>query len=257
MDTMEKTGKFRCKKTSFTAASNTVLFDERLDMDTKTLHNMINYFISIPDFVLYKGHLQRVTGLGQRAFNRMWKQLKENGYLVQHKLKGEKGMFYYEYELFDEPQSGIEEKGKDFLNVHNASLEGAEVVSAEVDKMGAINNTLSNNHLNNKTINNKQQQEEVAVVSYHGHLPEVDAEVLQEYHEAFGQQPSPKVKAALRSFLQRFEKKVILSAVELAGGKGKGFDYAQGILKKLGSQGAYTFDEVFEYEEKYTAYRVV
>lgn len=254
---MEKTGKFRQRKTSFTAASNTVLFDERLDMDTRALHSMINYYISIPDFVLYKGHLQRVTGLGQRAFNRMWKQLKENGYLVQHKLKGEKGMFYYEYELFDAPQSDSSEGEKDFLNAHNASLEGAVMVRAGADELGAINNTLSNNHLNNKTINNKQQQEVAVAPSCHAHLLEVDEQVLIEYHEAFGQKPSPKAKSALRGFLQKFEKNVILYALEIAGGKGKGFDYAQGILKKLGAQGAYTFDEVFDYEEKYAAYKIV
>lgn len=79
---MQTTGKFRNKKATFTAASNVMLFDERLDMDTKILHNMINYYISIPDFTLYKGYLQKVTDLGQKAFNRMWKQLKETGYLV-------------------------------------------------------------------------------------------------------------------------------------------------------------------------------
>ncbi|WP_157047810.1 hypothetical protein [Cellulosilyticum ruminicola] len=56
---MQTTGKFRNKKATFTAASNVMLFDERLDMDTKILHNMINYYISIPDFTLYKGIYKR------------------------------------------------------------------------------------------------------------------------------------------------------------------------------------------------------
>lgn len=96
-----ETGRFRKKLTSFAASSNKVLFENNLDMDTKTLHNMITYYISIPEFTLYKVHLQKQSGAGQRAFNRMWKQLKDNGYLVQYKLKDEKGTFYYEYELFE------------------------------------------------------------------------------------------------------------------------------------------------------------
>lgn len=32
---------------------------EYLDMDTKTLHNMINYYISILGFILYKAHIQK------------------------------------------------------------------------------------------------------------------------------------------------------------------------------------------------------
>ena len=279
---MQTTGKFRNKKATFTAASNVVLFDERLDMDTKTLHNMISYYISIPNFVLYKGHLQKVTGLGQKAFNRMWKQLKETGYLVQHKLKGERGIFYYEYELFDVPQ--IDETDPDKKVPDRQEEEGnqpqpvslkAPLVEATLDKTVSakrgpfINKTLENKTINNNTLSNqknKQQQDNITsenlvvvnnpiVTLQREEVTKLDAEIVSAYQRAFTTKPSPQVREALAILLRRFEKTVVLYAIETAGSKGKGFDYAKGILKKLEEYKAYTMEDVFAYEERYSMYR--
>ena len=300
---MQTTGKFRNKKATFTAASNVMLFDARLDMDTKTLHNMINYYISIPGFTLYKGHLQKVTGLGQKAFNRMWKQLKETGYLVQHKLKGERGIFYYEYELFDVPQidetvdsdkqvpdkqdeEGAAENMLAYENEHQvrkqqqasltktsqtkgsrqaqpvalkAPLEEAalgETVNAQ--RGDFINKTLENKTINNNTLSNQKnkQQQDLVVMSFNGHLLALDREIIAAYQRAFTVKPAPQVREALIVLLRRFEKTVLLYAIETAGSKGKGFDYAQGILRKLEAYEAYTMDAVFEYEERYSACKI-
>lgn len=268
MDKTRQTGRFRHKKASFTATSNRVLFDTNLDMDTKTLHNMINYYISIPEFTLYKSHIQKQSGAGQRAFNRMWKQLKENGYLVQYKLKGDKGIFYYEYELFDEPQNHnedkkepevqnvpVEEEQVEKPDTHYATLDEVGMGSAVHGKGSCINKTIGNKTLENKNINKKQQQpkekEEVVVANCHAHLPEVDEELIEQYRYAFGRRPSPKAKEVLVSFLTRFERNAVLYALEEAGGRGKDFSYAQGMLRNWAKYGAYTFDAVFEYEERY------
>lgn len=53
------------------------------------------------------------------------------------------------------------------------------------------------------------------------------------------------------SYLTRFDRDVVLYALELAGHKGKHFDYAQGGVKKWFEYGVRTFDGVFEYEENY------
>lgn len=271
MTNRQETGKFRRKKVSFTATSNSVLFDPNLDMDTKILHNMINYYISIPEFTLYKAHLQKQSGVGQRAFNRMWNQLKENGYLVQYKLKGEKGNFYYEYELFDEPQEKemtekepevqnvtMEEKSPD---IHYATMDDTEVENAMYGECSSINNTIVNKTLNNKTIKIKQQQpkekKEVVVVSCDDHLPKIDEELIEVYKRAFGRKPSTKVKESLVSSLVRFEREAVIYAIELAGSKGKGFDYTQGVLKKWMEYGVRSFDDVFEYEERYRKYKLI
>lgn len=252
-----ETGRFKQRRTSFTATSNKVLFDINLDMDTKTLHNMITYYISIPDFTLYKAHLQKQSGAGQRAFNRMWKQLKDNGYLVQYKFKDEKGTFYYEYELFDEPMA------PEVQNVHveqeedrNPEVRYAHVGDAGMDdavhgQRTSINKTIENKILNNKTINKQQQPKQAVVVVNDAHLSQIDTELINEFKDAFGRKPSPKVQETIRGYLNRFEKDVVLHAINIAGNKNKGWDYSQGILKRWWQEQACTFDDVFEYEQNH------
>lgn len=263
-----ETGRFRQKKTSFTATSNKVLFDSNLDMDTKTLHNIITYYISIPEFTLYKAHLQKQSGVGQRAFNRMWKQLKDNGYLMQYKFKDDKGTFYYEYELFDEPQCveviQQDESAPGVQNVtvdvpaapgtHCAYMDDADMGDAVHGKCISINKTLKNKILPNKTIknNNKQQEpKEVVVATYHAQVAPLDVELINDFKQAFGRKPSFKVQETIRALLHKFEKDVVLQAIDIAGNKNKGWDYAQGILKVWRREEVFTFDEMFEYEENY------
>lgn len=263
----KETGKFIKRRASFTATSNKVLFDANLDMDTKTLHNMITYYISIPEFTLYKAHLQKQSGAGQRAFNRMWKQLKDNGYLVQYKFKDEKGTFYYEYELFDEPQEPqvqsvyVEQEQEKYPDVRYAHMGDAGMDDAVDGQCIPINKTIKNKNLSNKNISNKQQEqhkEEVVVVNTRNDIHTVisdaqklDKEVEEVYVRAFGKLPNMMVQEQLRAYLNMFEKDVVIMALERAGVKQKGVDYAYGILKNWFRADARTFDEVFEYEQYY------
>ena len=261
-----ETGRFRRKKTSFTATSNKVLFDTNLDMDTKTLHNMITYYISIPEFTLYKTHLQKQSGAGQRAFNRMWKQLKDNGYLVQYKFKDEKGTFYYEYELFDEPiapeaqNAYVEQEQEKNPEVHYAHMGDAGMDDAVHGQCTSINKIIDNKTLNNKDIVNKQQQDKesavVMIEEYNSHnsicdAQKIDKELEEVYLRAFAKPPNLMVQEQLRAYLNMFEKDVVIMALEKAGVKQKGIDYAYGILKNWFNADARTFDTVFEYERKY------
>lgn len=261
-----ETGRFRQKRTSFTATSNKVLFDNNLDMDTKTLHNMITYYISIPEFTLYKAHLQKQSGAGQRAFNRMWKQLKDNGYLVQYKFKDEKGTFYYEYELFDEPTTPevqnvyVEQKQDKNPEVHYADVGDAGMDDAVHGQRTSINKTIDNKTLNNKIINKQQEQQhkEAVVVNTKNDIhtiisyaQKLDEEVQEVYIKAFGKLPNQMVQEQLGAYLKMFEKDVVIMALEKAGMKQKGIDYAYGILKNWFNADARTFDEVFAYEENY------
>lgn len=252
-----ETGRFRYKKVSFTATSNKVLFDTNLDMDTKTLHNMITYYISIPEFTLYKAHLQKQSGAGQRAFNRMWKQLKDNGYLVQYKFKDEKGTFFYEYELFDEPTAPqvqtvyMEQEQEGNPEVRYAHVGDAGMDNAVDGYRTSINKTIKNKILSNKTINKQQQPKQEVVVVNDAHLSQIDTELINEFKQAFSRKPSPKVQEAIRGYLNRFEKDVVLHAINIAGNKNKGWDYCQGILKRWWQEQAFTFDDVFEYEQNH------
>lgn len=262
-----ETGRFRKKKTSFTATSNKVLFDTNLDMDTKTLHNMITYYISISEFTLYKAHLQKQSGAGQRAFNRMWKQLKDNGYLVQYKFKDEKGTFYYEYELFDEPTAPevqnvyMEEKQEKNPDVRFAHMDDAGMDDAVHGQCTSINKTIKNNTLSNKIINKQQEQQhkdKVVVVddkndthTVVSSTKKLDKEVQEVYVRAFGKLPNVMVQEQLKAYLNMFEKDVVIMALEKAGVKQKEIDYAYGILKNWFNADARSFDAVYTYEELY------
>ena len=224
---------------------------------------MITYYISIPDFILYKSHLQRKTGCGTTAFNRMWRELKENGYLAQYKLRDEKGAFYYEYELFDEPQhpdtqnESVEETGAKTPDMCFAHMD-----DALHGKRTSINKTVKNKTLSNKIINKQQEQqhkETVAVVVNTGNdihtvisdAQKLDKEVQEVCVKAFGKLPNQMVQEQLRAYLNMFEKDVVIMALERAGTKQKGIEYAYGILKNWFNADARTFDSVFEYEEHY------
>jgi hypothetical protein len=140
---MEKqSGKIRKKKKDFTQVSNIALRDPNLSLKAKGLYGIINSFLDIPDFTLYKTYLETFCKEGRRAFQSSWDELKEHEYLIQYKLKDEKGCWVYEYELVDNPHTR-------FADVDNADLD-----NPDVENVGAINNTNTNNTKPNNTKEN-------------------------------------------------------------------------------------------------------
>ena len=150
-------GKFRIKKQQFTQVSNTALRDKKLSLKAKGLYALINSYITIPGFELYKQTLENNCLEGSRAFHNAWQELKEAGYLIQHKLSGEKGYFYYEYELLDEPKkTNDSDKSEEEPSTPTKCIPGLSTPalcipgSCTSGKEGAYNNTQENNtELNN------------------------------------------------------------------------------------------------------------
>lgn len=116
-------GRIRTKRLDFTQVSNTLIFDNNLSSHARVLGCMIQAKITIPDFVLYKTTLIKLFGKQEDTFNKYWRELKTNGYLVQFKevvtkeyiqehyaSKGvakeewpKLGTYFYEYEFLDVP----------------------------------------------------------------------------------------------------------------------------------------------------------
>lgn len=92
----------RRKDIPFSQVSNEALRDPQLPLRAKGLYCVIQSYISIPGFTLYKSHLRQIAQLGPKAFNNDWNELKKNGYLKQARVRTESG-FAYEYELLDRP----------------------------------------------------------------------------------------------------------------------------------------------------------
>ena len=145
-------GKFRSKKTYFTQVSNNALREQNLSLKAKGLYALINSYLTIEGFTLYKSMLVKQSKDGKSSFESAWKELKEAGYLVQYKLKDENGKFYYEYELLDEPTS-------DLPHTDFQGMEKQGTGKATSRKVGMYNNTESNNTDLNNTYINKQPKE--------------------------------------------------------------------------------------------------
>ena len=97
-------GTFRKRENPFAQVSNIALRDDSLSLKAKGLYSLIQSYITIPDFTLYKWYLMKQCKEGERAFNSAWNELKQHGYLKQYRIpNAENGFFVYQYELLDKP----------------------------------------------------------------------------------------------------------------------------------------------------------
>ena len=103
-----KNGSFRKRKVYFAQVSDAALRDPNISLRAKGLYSLIESFLAIPNFTLYKTTLKRVCKEGKQAFDNTWNELKEAGYLKQYKIRDAKtGHFVFQYELLDvkEPEN--------------------------------------------------------------------------------------------------------------------------------------------------------
>ena len=94
-------GFFR-NKVPFVPISQVVAKDKEISLKAKGLYLLIQSYITIPNFKLYKSYLMSVCVEGQCSFDSAWNELKEKGYLKIYKIaKSDSKGFYYEYQLLD------------------------------------------------------------------------------------------------------------------------------------------------------------
>ena len=149
-----ESGKFRKKRKSFAQVSNYALMDKNLSLKAKGLYAIIEAYISIPDFVLYKDFLVKQSSDGDRSFDGGWKELKEKGYLKIYKTQSARG-FNYEYELLDEPElEPTPTKRTPGECRCGDCTDGKSMAGEETSK---INNQEKNTEINNTYINNNRE----------------------------------------------------------------------------------------------------
>jgi len=98
---MRESGFFR-RKQSFAQVSNSALRNKGLSLKAKGLYALIQSYITLEDFVLYKDFLISLSVGGKKSFQSGWEELKRSGYLKQYRIR-KPGGYVYEYELLDEP----------------------------------------------------------------------------------------------------------------------------------------------------------
>ena len=138
MNVNDNGGAFRKKKIYFSQVSNYALRDENLSLKAKGLYSLIQSYITIEGFVLYKNTLKKDCSEGNTAFESAWNELKQFGYLKQFKLKTPEGYFSYEYDLID--------------IIHTPENEGVDNLPS--GKGGVSNKTNSNYTYSNNTYSN-------------------------------------------------------------------------------------------------------
>jgi hypothetical protein len=158
---MSDNGAFRKKKTYFTQVSNDALRDKTLSLKAKGLYSLIQSYITMEDFTLYKNNLRKECLEGEKAFESTWKELKDKGYLLQYKLKSKEGHFYYEYDLLEKNQTPKKE-GMDNKNQtpKKEVVDKAGVEKAPSRKGGIYKNT---KNINTNTTNTNPNNTDLVV----------------------------------------------------------------------------------------------
>ena len=142
-------GAFRKKKVYFSQVSNSALRDNGLSLKAKGLYALIQSYITIEGFTLYKSMLMKECKESKTAFDSAWKELIDSGYLMRHKVRADGGMFCYEYELLDVKEAKSAEKPDDRPHPQNRGLD-----NRGTENVGLYNNTdRKNTDLSNTEIN--------------------------------------------------------------------------------------------------------
>lgn len=169
------------KEVPFSQVSNQALRDKTLSLRAKGLYALIQSYITIPDFVLYKQTLINMSIEGKDAFESAWKELKNRGYLVQIRGKNTEGKFIYEYELLD----FIEEKEMiEKPYTEKPYTEKPSTVKPPYGKTGVYNNKdFNKTDLNNKYKNKKQKQNPSANAPKKQEQTPIEIEITKAYNE--------------------------------------------------------------------------
>lgn len=91
-----------------TFLENTIIFDKGLSLEAIGLYAIIKHYSTISDFQIRREHIKSVSGYGETAFRRVWKELKDTNLLLEHK-KRINGKFEYEFTLSTEECSTAKE----------------------------------------------------------------------------------------------------------------------------------------------------
>ena len=124
---MNNNGRINGSRKNFSQVSNHALQDPDLSLKAKGLYALIESYINIPNFIVYKTTLSKSMKDGKTSFDTAWKELKDKGYLVQHKKRNAtNNTFYYEYDLLEIATTtfstpGVPTPGKGGMYINNDS----------------------------------------------------------------------------------------------------------------------------------------
>lgn len=115
----------------FTKIDNSIIFDSELSLEALGLYIKLQHLASIPNFSIKRDYIKSISGYGETAFRRVWKELKDKGVLTEVKTRS-KGKYEYTYTLTgqaDNKKAAIPEEQKKHKQKHidsdgNAPIKG-------------------------------------------------------------------------------------------------------------------------------------
>lgn len=94
----------------FTKIDNCILLDTELSLESKGLYAILKHLSTVPNFSIKRDHIKSISGYGETAFRRVWKELKDKGLLIETKSRN-KGKYEYRYTL----KTNISENTKEVI----------------------------------------------------------------------------------------------------------------------------------------------
>ncbi|MCT8975472.1 hypothetical protein N4T77_02560 [Clostridium sp. CX1] len=82
----------------FTKINNSIIFDANLSLEAIGLYAKLQYLSTIKNFSIKRDYIKSISGYGETAFRRVWKELKDKCVLVESKTRN-KGRYEYVYSV--------------------------------------------------------------------------------------------------------------------------------------------------------------
>ncbi|MBU3155209.1 hypothetical protein [Clostridium estertheticum] len=132
----------------FTKINNSIIFDLNLSCEAIGLYAKLQYLSTMDNFSIRREHIKSISGYGETAFRRVWKELKDKGVLIENKTSN-KGRYEYIYTLKNnegvtKPVAKVKKKKLKHLDSNgDAPLDGQitidDVLGSEQQEVIAIN----------------------------------------------------------------------------------------------------------------------
>jgi predicted transcriptional regulator len=173
--------------------SNEFLRNRELSLKAKGL---LAVCLSLPDTWEYsmKG-LVAISKESITAIRNSMRELEEHGYMKVNKLKNDKGQFYYEYVIYEnpEPQKPVLDK----LDIDNVDVDNVDIENQDIENV---------NQLNIKESNTKELNIDKLNLYIKEHASAAILSPLYDYLEMRKEIGTPLDMRSLKVFLTRLEK---------------------------------------------------
>ena len=181
------------KNRNFVVMSNEFLKNRDLSLKAKGL---LAVCLSLPDTWEYsmKG-LVAISKESITAIRNSMRELEEHGYMKVNKLKNDKGQFYYEYVIYENPEHQKPVLGE--LDIDNANVENVDIDYADVENDTQLNIK--------ESITKKENINKLNLYIEEQASPYIQS-LLKEYLEMRKEIEAPLNMRSLKMLLTRIEK---------------------------------------------------